>query len=245
MSRSNPTEAKRNPAVRWFEWSGKLGEFSHYDKEAKQKVAVPLPLRFVLLDELSTIKGWHDASDSGISSNEVRNMRLEPLTVRSFKGGDLANGLYADIKDRVAAVGGHYVSNLYIAAKIGEHLQIASIQLGGAALSSWFEFRKASGPELYKKAIEVKSFKEGKKGSVVFKVPVFSLVGLSDDTNNKAIELDKSLQAYLDEYFRQSKVDAPTPVVAETTEPEGESFETAKPTKPAASTEDEFGPVPF
>jgi len=247
MSRSNPTETKKNPSVRWFEWSGKLGEFSHYDKEAKSKVPVPLPFQFVLLDELSTIKGWHDASESGISSNEVRNMRLEPLVVRSFKGGELANGLYATIKDKIAASGGHYVSNLYIGAKIGSGLQIASIQFGGAALSAWFEFRKAAGPELYTKAITVASFKEGKKGSVVFKVPQFKLVDLSPATNEAALDLDKKLQSYLDDYFRSSKVDSPAPVVVEPVDPqEGESFETAAPTKPAqASTDDEFGPVPF
>ncbi len=243
MSRSNPTETKKNPSVRWFEWSGKMGEFSHYDKEAKAKVAVPLPFQFVLLDELSTIKGWHDASESGISSNEVRNMRLEPLVVRSFKGGELANGLYATIKDKVAASGGHYVANLYIGAKIGSSLQIASIQLGGAALSAWFEFRKASGDDLYKKAITVGSFKEGKKGSVVFKVPQFKLVDLTPATHEAAVELDKRLQSYLDDYFRSSKVDSPAPVVVEATEPSaGESFETAAPTRPSETADDD---VPF
>ena len=242
MSRSNPTETKRNPALRWFEWSGKNGSLSYYDKENKVKVEVPLPFRFVLLDELSTIKGWHDASDSGISSNEVRNMRLEPLAVRSFKGGDLANGLYADIKDRVAAIGGHYVSNLYIGFKVGNNLSICSLQLHGGALSSWFEFRKKVGPDLYKEAIEIGSFTEGKKGSVVFKIPQWKLMKLSPETHELAVELDAELQKYLTDYFAQSKVDSPAPAVVEAApQSDYEAFENATPAKPAEPADD----VPF
>lgn len=213
MSRSNPVETKRNPAVRWYQWSGKNGNVSYYDKEKKQSVDVTLPFGFILLDELSTIKGWHDASDSGISSNEVRNMRLDPLVVRSFKGGELANGLYADIKDRVAAVGGHYVTNIYIAAKIDGGLKLASLQLGGAALSSWFEFRKAAGQEIYKGAIQINGFKEGKKGAVVFKTPTFKLAPLSDESNEQALELDRQLQAFLTDYLAQSRTEAPSPQI--------------------------------
>ena len=172
---------------------------------------VTLPFTFIVLDELSTIKGWHDASDSGISSNEVRNMRLDPLVVKSFKGGELANGLYSDIKDRVAAVGGHYVTNIYVAAKIEGTLKLASFQLGGAALSSWFEFRKTAGPQLYTGAVQVNGFKEGKKGAVVFKVPSFKMVPLSEETNEQALDIDRQLQAFLTDYLAQSRTEPPAP----------------------------------
>ena len=213
MSRSNPVETKRNPAARWYQWSAKNGNVSYYDKDKKQSVDVTLPFGFILLDELSTIKGWHDASDSGISSNEVRNMRLDPLVVKSFKGGELANGLYSDIKDRIAAIGGHYVTNLYIASKIDGQLKLASLQLGGAALSSWFEFRKASGQEIYKGAIQINGFKEGKKGAVSFKTPSFKMVPLSEESNELALELDRQLQAFLNEYLAQSRTEPPAPAV--------------------------------
>lgn len=213
MSRSNPVETKRNPAVRWYQWSGKNGTVSYCDKEKKQTIETTLPFGFILLDELSTIKGWHDASDSGISSNEVRNMRLDPLAVRSLKGGELANGLYADIKDRITAVGGHYVTNLYIAAKIDGTLKLASLQLGGSALSSWFEFRKAAGPALYTGAIQINGFKEGKKGAVTFKTPSFKAAPLSAESNEQALDLDRQLQAFLTDYLAQSRTEPPAPAI--------------------------------
>jgi hypothetical protein len=124
MSRSNPTDGARNPASRWFEFaSGVDGGFvRYYDKEAEKQVALGDAntggtFTLILLDELATVKGWHDASESGIFANEVRDTRQDILVVKSFKGGELASGLYADIKDRIVAVGGHFVSSCYIAYK--------------------------------------------------------------------------------------------------------------------------------
>lgn len=87
MSRSNPTDGIKNPATRWFEWAGgDEGGIKHYDKEAKADVKVALPFTFLLLDELSTVKGWHEPSESGIYANEVRDTRQDALVVRAFKG---------------------------------------------------------------------------------------------------------------------------------------------------------------
>ena len=103
MSRSNPIEQTKNPCTRWHEWAGgdNGGMFGYYDKEKKAMVEVAGKFTFIVLDELSCVKGWHDASDSGISSNEVRDTKSEPLVVKAFKGGVLAEGLYAQIRDRI------------------------------------------------------------------------------------------------------------------------------------------------
>jgi hypothetical protein len=133
MSRSNPTDGIRNPATRWFEFaSGVDGGFvRYYDKDAEKQV--PLgdaenggTFTFILLDELATVKGWHDASESGIFANEIRDTRQDTLVVKSFKGGELASGLYASIKDRIVAVGGHYVASCYIAYKDGGGLRLGT-----------------------------------------------------------------------------------------------------------------------
>ena len=210
MSRSNPVNNEPNPSTRWFEWSGELGEVRYFDKAAKSlkegktgaNITCKLPFTFILLDELSTIKGWHDASDSGIYSNEVRDTRSETLVVKAFKGGILAEGFYSQIRDRVGNLGGYFVSNNYIGYKDKAGLlQIGAIQLKGSALNAWVEFRKAHRGDLYKQAVKIIGFVEGKKGNIVFRTPVFEMQSITDKTDAEAKALDMLLQSYLKGYF--------------------------------------------
>jgi hypothetical protein len=215
MSRSNPTDNAPHPCARWIEWDGSNGEFRYYDKDQKANVGMGDALTFILLDQLATIKGWHDASDSSIFSNEIRDINQDVLVVKSFKGGTLAEGAYKQIRDRIIAHGGHFTSNLYAAIKIGEGLGIVSIQFKGAALSSWMEFSKKNRADLYKKAIRCKGFDEGKKGKIIFRTPIFGLADVSPETDAKAIECDKELQEFLKNYFARTRVEqaAPSPAV--------------------------------
>lgn len=208
MSRSNPSEHLSNPSTRWFEWNGEKGLVRYYDKDAKENVDVPLPFAFLLLDELASVRGWHDASGSGIYSNEVRDTTQELMVVKSFKGGIIAEGKYRDIKDRVNSAGGDYNANCYIAFKQGDgSYDIGSIRFKGAALGAWMEFRKANRGGIYKQAIRISSYTEGKKGKVVFRVPVFSLVNVSAEAEANAVMLDKELQDFLTGYLRKNKRD--------------------------------------
>jgi len=211
MSRSNPTSEKQaNPSTRWHEWEGGRdgGLISYYNKDTKAKVQVKLPFAFIVLDELSCVKGWHDASDSGISSNEVRDTKSEPLVVKSFKGGLLAEGFYSAIRDRIISQGGQFVANIYCAYKneAGE-LKLGAVQFKGAALNSWVEFKKANRADIYKKAVVINGYAEGKKGSIVYRTPKFALNDVSPETNNIAIALDTELQKYLADYFRKPKLE--------------------------------------
>ena len=211
MSRSNPNVNAPNPAGRWFEWNGEHGTVRYYDKEAKKNVDVPLPFTFLLLDELASVRGWHDASSSGIYSNEVRDTRTDPIVVKSFKGGTLAEGLYKAIKDRVNAQGGQFVANCYIAFKDNGGLSIGSLRFKGAALGSWMEFRKAHRSELYDAAVNITGYTEGKKGRIVFRMPVFDTKAVSGETNERAVALDKELQAWLESYFSRRTNDRTEP----------------------------------
>jgi hypothetical protein len=239
MSRSNPTDAVRNPSTRWFEFaSGVDGGFvRYYDKDAEKQI--PLgdaenggKFVFILLDELATVKGWHDPSESSIFANEVRDTRQDTLVVKSFKGGELASGLYANIKDRIVAVGGHFVSSCYIAYKDGADLKLGNIRFKGAALSAWMDFKKecpskkdASGKSVkayYVDAVKIEGFEQQRKGGTTFRVPKFSLAPLSADTNLQAIALDGELQAFLSDYLKRPRSEAATASAkAETTETEG------------------------
>jgi len=211
MSRSNPTEIIPNPSTRWLEWQGSKGNLKYYDKEKKENVGIELPFEFILLDQLSTIKGWHDATEAGIFSNEVRDTRSEPFVVKSFKMRDpIAEGFYADIKDKVKANGGNFVTNLYIAYTNDEgNLSIGSLQFHGSALGGWMNFStdKANRPELYKKGIRIVGSETGKKGGITFKVPKLEFLELSSDQDEIATDLDKELQSYLRSYFKRTRTE--------------------------------------
>lgn len=242
MSRSNPTDGIRNPSTRWFEWAGGSdgGFVRWYDKDAKQSVNVDGTFRFLLLDELSTVKGWHEPSESGIYANEVRDTRQDALVVRSFKGGELAGGIYTAIRDRIVAVGGHYVASLYIAYKDGEELRIGNLSLKGAAAGAWMDFKRNAGskPGLSGKstraylvdAVTIASYKQEKKGGTVYRVPVFALSEVSEATNQQAIALDTELQSFLSDYLKKPK----TVAAAATAEPQRD--------EPPAGNPDDYAP---
>jgi hypothetical protein len=214
MSRSNPTETSSNPCTRWFEWAGGSdgGFVRYYDKDAEKSVSVGDKFTFLLLDELAAVKGWHDASDSGIYSNEVRDTRQDVLVVKSYKGGELASGLYAQIRDRVGNLGGHFHASCYIAYKDGDEYKLGNLGIKGAALNTWVEFKKQAGrkdgrPAYYVDAVRIHGYDEGTKGRVTYRVPRFSLAAVSEDANDKAVALDKELQSFLSEYLKRARVD--------------------------------------
>lgn len=222
MSRSNPMEGARNPSTRWFEWAGGSdgGFVRWYNKDIKENVRIDA-FAFLLLDELSTIKGWHEPSESAIYSNEVRDTRQDALVVRSFKGDDIAAGIYQDIKDRIVVKGGHYVASLYVAYKEGDDLKLGNLGLKGAAASAWMEFKRnapvkkdVSGKtrkSYFVDAVKITGFVDAKKGATAYRVPVFKLAEVSRLTNEQAIALDAELQAYLSEYLKRPKADAAKP----------------------------------
>lgn len=220
MSRSNPNEGSRNPSTRWFEWAGGAdgGYVRFYNKDTKEQTKVPGPFGFLLLDELSTVKGWHEPSESSIYANEVRDTRQEALVVRSFKGGELASGIYTAIRDRVVAVGGHYHASLYIAYKEGDELKIGNLGLKGAAAGAWMEFKKtaptkkdANGKSVrayFVDAVKIADFEQAKKGGTTYRVPKFALSMTSEAANLQAVALDSELQAYLSDYLKRPKAEA-------------------------------------
>jgi hypothetical protein len=213
MSRSNPNDNAPNPAVRWFEWNGEDGVVRYYDKAEKQNINLPLPFTFLLLDELASVRGWHELSKSGIYSNEVKDTRTDLFVVKAFKAGTLAEGLYKEIKDRVNNLGGRFVSNCYVGFKNGGGLEIGSLRFKGAALGAWMEFRKANRNRLYDSAIAISGSTAGKKGRITYQMPVFELKTISPESNSKAVELDKQFQSWLEGYLTRTTHDRVVPPV--------------------------------
>jgi hypothetical protein len=203
MNTSNRKQAflqpQSNPATKFIDWKSNDKSFSYYDKETKENVTIPLPFKFLALDEMHTVKGWSDSCQSSIYSNEVKFISKEIMTVKPFKGNEIAKGLYSDIKEKVKAAGAHYVKSIYIMLEDGS---LANIQLKGASCQSWGEFTQKNRSRLTDEWITVKDSTEGKKGAVKYYTPNFtfdkSLSGIECDLADEAFGvLETYLKAYL------------------------------------------------
>lgn len=207
MSTSNRRQAfaqpQSNPATKFLDWKSNDKCFEYYDKEKQEKVSVALPFKFLVLDELHTIKGWNDASSSGIFSNEVKFISKEVMTVKPFKGNEIAKGLYKDIKEKIVAAGGHYVKSIYIMLEDGS---LANLQLKGSAVQKWGEFTQKTRNRLPDEWVQVSKAIEGKKGAVKFFTPDFSFKrSITEDEAMQADEAFNILETYLKTYLAKSE----------------------------------------
>lgn len=173
MARSDAyATTAQSPVKKYLSWSSNEKCFTYWDKDAKANKKLALPVKFIHYDEFATIKGWHDPSESGMYSNEVKSTKTEKLVVRTFKGGKvIAEGLYQDIKPSVNSAGGDYHVSLY-AELNGE---IINISLKGAALGTWSNFSKDHRKFFLGSYINVIGAQDEKKGSVKYSVPVFQI----------------------------------------------------------------------
>ncbi len=190
-------QTSSNPAVKFLQWKSNDKKFSYYDKEEGKNVFVDLPFKFLTLTEMHTVKGWNDASESGIYSNEVKFISKEELNVRSFKGGEIAKGIYKEIKEQIVKAGGHYSKSIYILVE-GE---ICNLQLKGSGVQSWGDFTQKTRSRLSDEWITVNKAQEMKKGSIKYSVPVFEFNSSLSDTEAKiADEQFDILKEYLEGY---------------------------------------------
>lgn len=219
MSRSNPTI--KNPATRFMQWRGGAdkvkdaktgkenyegGRVTYYDKEAEQDVEVPLPFSFLVLDELSTITGFDESTNSGFWSNDVRDLSKQEFIVKK-KSGVVARGKYADISDKIKGMGAKYTQAVYLAFKDDQgELVIGHFKFAGASLSAWIEFKKKW--DVMQCAVFITDEpKLEKKGANHYFSPVFEGQKVSEATEAAVKELDKELQAYLNTYFATKPYD--------------------------------------
>jgi hypothetical protein len=218
--RSAFAQPQANPATKFLDWKSNDKGFEYYDKElaisnpeSKGKIKVLLPFKFLVLDELHTIKGWNDATESGIYSNEVKYISKEIMTVKPFKGNEIAKGLYKDIKDKVVSAGGHYTKSIYIMLENGE---LANLQLKGSAVQKWGEFTQKTRSRLADEWVMVSKALEGKKGAVKFFTPEFGFEkSLTSDESILADNCFDVLECYLKNYLKPQLVEETANVLEE------------------------------
>lgn len=193
-----------NPTAKYLSWKSNDKQFSYYDKASGENVAVELPFKFVFLQHYHTIKGWNDATEAGIYSNEVFFIGKEPLTVQTFKGKKIASGLYSQIKQDVIAGGGKYHRSVYVMLEDGS---IANISLKGSSVKEWSDFMENSKNLIDNQWVEVASAKDQKKGSIKYSVPEFTLgATLNKKASDNADLAATNLKQYMDDYFGQESV---------------------------------------
>lgn len=207
MSRVNHVNSNQskssNPTKQFLGWKSKEKSFSYYDKEKGENISVSLPFKFLFLQHYHTVKGWHDASESGIYSNEVFYIGSESLNVRSFKGKQIANGLYKDIKPDVIASGGKYHRSIYVMLEDGT---LANLSFKGACVKEWSDFMETNKHLVDSQWIEVLKFDDKKKGSVSYSTPVFTLgKNLTKAESLTADDTAAVFQEYIDDYFSGAK----------------------------------------
>jgi hypothetical protein len=187
----------KNPAKKFLSWKSEEKKFGYYDKEKEENVLIDLPFKFVILEHYHTVKGWNDASESGIYSNEVFQIGNEELQVKSFKGGKIAEGLYKDNKPTIVAAGGHYARSIYA---VTNDLEIINISLKGSGVSSYSDFINDIGDGNFDKNwIEVTEAKELKKGKVKYSIPIFKKSTAIKD-KSKLMPFADELQDYMIDY---------------------------------------------
>lgn len=186
----------------------KSGSVNYYDKEEGHNVDVPVPLSFVVLDQLGTVKGWSDADQGGFWANEVKSPGNDALTVRT-KNGVKAEGIWKQIKGLPALAGAKFNASVYIATKGHDGLEIQNIAFSGASLNAWIDFVRENKAVVNsgKGKVTITGFSDAKKGAVKYQVPVFAVEEITDAELAEATVLDAELQTYLDGYFANRRAD--------------------------------------
>lgn len=196
MSMSKPRTAE-NPVTKFIQYKSSQG-FFYYDKEKEEDILIDMPFYFIVLDELSSITGFHKKENTGIYSNEIHNTKTEILTVRAFKSDWKCKGFYEDIKDAAFGVGGKFTKNIY-ALWLLPTPELVQVKLSGAGFEGWMEKKfQAEG-----QCIVCKSYHEGKNGTTVYKIPEFKSVVLPDEKKylyDVALKQDEIVQSYLSVY---------------------------------------------
>lgn len=204
MSFSNPELT--NPAKHFFEWKGGEGKLQFYDKEKKENVIVPLPFEFIPIDQLATITGHSKLAKSNYYSNEVRSTVKNEFVIK-LKGQTVFTGLYKNDQG-IAQVpkGAGFTASIYIVhkTKSGEYI-MGNIKANGSALSAWIEFSKNKIVGNGKAVMTKGAMQTSAVGD--FYPPEFKYEHLTPEDFKAAMEADKELQIYLNQYLSAPKAE--------------------------------------
>lgn len=203
-----------NPCGYWIEYSGETGKFKYYkkgkEKGSGENIEVDMSNFIVLDTTLFTVSGFSKKLDTGVYSNECRDLDNGILKVKS-KGNLLVEGTWKEIKDRVSALNGPgYTKSVYILIPVsslgeeGDEWVLANVKFKGSSLNAWIEFCNNGGNKSFGKYVTCVTGKNPKKnGNVNYFEPILEV---GDEIPANYIEIaydeDRELQKYLSEYLK-------------------------------------------
>lgn len=185
-----------NPVKKYLTWDSDNKCFKHYNKEIKQNIQVKLPMNFVVLKQMTTIKGFSEKDGCGIYSNELplNQLKTKEFNVKTMKGRTLVSGTYEKIKGDLAVLGGKFANNIYVYLN-GE---IVCITLVGSSFSAWYDFTAKENQAIKNNLIVIASAEEKKKGKTVYTQPVFTVGDLiSGDVEKASDDAYDQIAAYI------------------------------------------------
>lgn len=195
-----------NPVEFYFEWKGgaDTAAFTWYNKDKEERVSFK-ELRFMVLATMNTVRGYDEANQCGIYANEVADLRYQKLSVKSKKGGTIAEGLWGEIKDAVSGRGGKFCKAVYavlLNEKKGTCAPIC-LHLYGSALAPLFEANIQKSPRIVTASVDPT---EQKKGATKYYQPSFVKGKAIEDQDLKkqASEAGAKILAYLDHKKKQA-----------------------------------------
>jgi len=200
------TKKSSNPATKFLEWKSEKKCFSYYDKEKGENINVELPLKIQFLEDFHTVKGFSDAEQTGIYSNEIKFTSTDELTVKTFGGTEIAKGLYNDIRLKIIDAGGKYHKSIY-AVLDGE---LVNFQIKGSVVSAFSLFAngqkktakqpliKAHSNRFESHFIEINDFENLKKGATKYSVPNFTI---GEPYTPEELEIAKENYLKISSYF--------------------------------------------
>ncbi len=194
MDRSQKSVRIPSPVKYYLSFNGSRGVWTYFDGEAKELDE----LKFVPMATKSSIVGWSEEHKARIYSNFVESTS-EPLTVKAGRNV-LATGLYADIKNDLAAAGGKFAANIFAMAHIGDEVVPVNIQFTASVLAKWSDFVKVHGRKIFQYEIVAAKGDKQKNGAVSYFVPNFAQKDADTDMSALA---DSFLANQLKPYFEQ------------------------------------------
>lgn len=199
------------PVTKYIDWSGDVGGFKYYDKENKKNVFLPKKFQFIPIEERSTVKGFYERTNSGIYANEVYSLKDQPLSVKSFKGGEIATGLWRDIADTVNSAGGKFCNSVYGLLLSKDGNELVNFQFYGSAIGSWIDSGIKSKDQVIV-TVSTNPTKQ-KKGKTEYYVPTFEKkpVGDNEQLREECVEAYAKVSEYLSQYDTLQKEDTPNP----------------------------------
>lgn len=213
MSISSP-QSIPSPVKKYYKWSGSKGVFEYYNKDTKENIESKL-LNIIILDQFATVAGFHSDTSTGIYSNEIKG--VEELTVKTFKGQEIAKGKWQDIKETVKNQGGKYAKSLYCGLIIANKIvEIINLKLYGSGVAAIIEAKPKDGDHyLFESSKEVI-----KKGATKYYSPKITKLETDIELYEEGKKLDiEVLQKYFVEYKKSKNI------VEETIEDSIEEFD--------------------